>query len=122
MRIQVSFTPFRGPGVRSRRLGSLTTDIGDMRDDTCKIVENLLVCEPHHKQPKRIQDGGTFVIVVDLVLMNCAIDLDDNPGRMAVEVDDEPLDDLLTAETKACQPLRTELLPEDAFRLRHLMA
>jgi hypothetical protein len=54
--------------------------------------------------------------------MYCPIQLHHEARRVAVEVDDEAVDDLLAAEVEAIQLVRAEPVPEAPLGERHIAA
>lgn len=58
-------------------------------------------------------------IVVGLALVDRTVDFDDEAGSVAVNVNDEAADDLLTTEVEFLQAVAAEGLSEESLRRGH---
>ncbi len=52
-------------------------------------------------------------IVLDLIVVNAAIDFYDHAGRVAVEVRDEAVNELLAAEVQTAESIPAQAFPEE---------
>jgi hypothetical protein len=75
----------------------------DPVEDARQVVQHLVVGHAEDTQASPGEHAITFRIVLDLLLVNGTVDFDDQTERMAVEVDDEAVDDLLTPKWKPCR-------------------
>jgi hypothetical protein len=64
-----------------------------------------------HKQTEAGKNHVSFVIRLPLHIVHRSIYLDHEAGAMAVEIDDETIDDLLTAKVQSSEPVRPQALP-----------
>jgi len=100
-----------------RRLGSDPDfhDIANPRDGGFQRVHDLFVFEPDDSKPTLLEiflAGGVFF---GLLNVNPAIELDDELGLGAVEIHDEGVDRMLSAEADATQSSVAKLVPQELF-------
>ncbi len=62
------------------------------------MSQHIFIADPEYSQAELSEGIFACAVIVKLGLVNAAVDLDDKPGRMAVEIDHEAPDDLLTPE------------------------
>jgi hypothetical protein len=62
------------------------------------MVNYTVVGKMQYFEIHRFQMQVSFSIVIFLLVMDFPIDLDDERRRMAVKINDKPVDDLLTVE------------------------
>ncbi len=60
-------------------------------------------------------------IILLLLKVTFAVYLDYHTGRVAVKVNDIPLNDLLTPKMQSIQTIPTQVLPDDCLFRRHFM-
>src|SRR5262245_22928089 len=84
-----------------------------------QIVSYLLV--PKSDDPKSgfLQDAVALGVGVNLLVVNRTVNLDNQRGRMAVEIDDETVDHLLTPKMESGETVGAQVCPENPFRRRH---
>jgi hypothetical protein len=92
----------------------------DEAENAPEVTLDLVVRDPEHSQPSTSKDAIAFLVVVTLVLVNGTIHLDDEASGVAVEVNDEPIDDLLSAKLKSEATVCAQSVPQGAFRRCHL--
>jgi hypothetical protein len=90
--------------------------------DIFEIPEDVLVREADDTYATRRDDLIASLIVTLLILMDTAVNLDDEAGGMTVEVGDESIDHLLPTETRAVQSTAAHPLPEPSLGRCHLPA
>ena len=61
-------------------------------------------------------------IVINLIVMNAAVSFHDYAGRVAVEVRDEAVNELLAAEVQTAESIPAQARPEEHFLRSHLPA
>ena len=76
--------------------------------------------EPHDAIAPTLQQKLTLLVVGSTVPvpMHRSLQLDHQPERRTVEIDDEPQQDVLPAEPGAAATAQAEVLPEPGFRRR----
>ena len=75
-------------------------------------MENVVILETDNVETALMQHAVACLVVVGLLGMNGAINFDNQSQGVAVEVDDEAVDDLLAAKVVAIELLRTYRLPK----------
>ena len=91
-------------------------------DYVLQAFYHLSVSEPHDADLVLAEHFIPSQIIVHLILVNLSIDFNGQPCTMAIEVDDEPLDDLLPPEMKAIDLILTPCLPLSALGWSHALA
>lgn len=106
--------PFRegGRGVGQRGLS-------DFREASGQIIHDPCICQTQHAEATRGKDPVTLGIVYDLRIMHTAVHFDDQPDGVAIEIDDEAIDDLLATEMESMQPARTDVIPQSRLGRCH---
>ncbi len=102
-------------GVRSTR----STCLCDPTQDIFQGVSDFAGGEAENAQATPGQYGIPFGIVLPLLVMYQAIYFHDDPRSVAVEVHNETVNNLLTAEFQAIEPSGTQMFPEDFLLGRH---
>ena len=101
---------------------SLRARGGDALQHAGHSSRHFRVTEPQDAKAEGGEREVAGGVVFDLCIVNAAIHLDDHAGHVAVEVRDEAVDHLLAAKVEAIELRRTEPLPEELLRWRHLAA
>ena len=83
----------------------------DGREHLLQLFVNLRICVAHHAQSLRCQPCAASCIALFIAIVCVAVDLDDQPRLMAVEIDDEPADRLLAPELVPAQLARPQAVP-----------
>src|SRR5687768_6148465 len=91
----------------------------DLRQNCWEIVPDFVVGEAQDMDATTQEGVGALDVVVLLVLMYGAVNFDDEPGGVAVEVGEEALDDLLPAELETVQSMAAQVLPKNALSWCH---
>jgi hypothetical protein len=68
------------------------------REDVFETVTDVVVCDAQNAEAIVGDTGIALAVVVTPLVVDGAVDLDDETSTMAVEVHDEARDDLLAAE------------------------
>ena len=87
----------------------------DAGKDARQIGFELSVGKAEHVQTAGLQPPRALHIVVQLAEVHGTIQLDHQAGRMAVEVHDKAIHDLLPAEVQAVELILPELIPQLGF-------
>lgn len=85
-----------------------------------KVAEHLVVREANDTQAARPQVLRTVAVIVILLFVAQAVNLDRQPGRGAIEVDDVRADYMLPTESNAAELLGAQAAPKKTFRERRL--
>ena len=83
----------------------------DGREHLLQLFVNLRICVAHHAQSLRSQPSAASCIALFIAIVCVAVDLDDQPRLMALEIDDEPADRLLAPELVPAQLARPQAVP-----------
>jgi hypothetical protein len=73
-------------------------DCPDASEDARDVPQDVVVCDAEDGETTPGDDVVALPIIFELVLMNRPVDFDDEFERVAVEIGDEAIDDLLAAE------------------------
>lgn len=85
--------------------------------DAFNILENLVIPEPKYSEPLRFQPLGPPRVVLDLLGMLPAIQLDNEPRFKTGKVDDIFSKRGLLAKPEPIDPLAPQPFPQTLFRL-----
>jgi len=87
-------------------------------------LRNLLVSDAQQAQSTCFQGAVSLGIVLGLFspIVYRPVHLHHQAGGVAVKVDDEPINDLLTAEVKTIQLIAAQCGPQPPFGGRHVAA
>src|SRR5882724_1078325 len=94
----------------------------DRSDDAVEVVEDLLVREAKDAEALAFEPGCPGLVLVNSCFMRGAVDLDDQAGRQADEVNDVAAEAVLAAEAAVAELLAAELLPELALGVGLVLA
>jgi hypothetical protein len=70
-------------------------------------------------QAEAAKNRVAFKVRLHLLAVDRPVDLDDQAGTVAVEINNQPADDLLAAKVHSLQAVRPQRLPKRRFRFRH---
>ena len=90
----------------------------DKANDLFGVVEDLPVFDAQNRDAQCMKEAVAFDIARRSWKVRCAIGLDDEPGLLAVEVDDERAQGLLASELGAVELTVAQKLPEDSLGRR----
>jgi hypothetical protein len=78
------------------------------------VKQDLIVPEAQDAQAKILERQGSLLIVALLVrlVVAPAVDLDDETRIIAIEIDDVPVDGVLSTERVSSEASRTQVVPE----------
>src|SRR5260221_13965210 len=85
-------------------------------------VEHRVIRNSEDPYPYAGDSPVARLVVLPLLLMHAAIELDRQFGGVAVKVGDVPIDHLLTAEMKPVECISAKGLPKSALRRSHFAA
>jgi hypothetical protein len=85
---------------------------------TARIAQHVIVPEADHAIPFGFDQPCSFSVVHRVMLT--AVDLDNEPGAMADEIDDEPADRRLTPKARVAETLPQDS-PHRSFRLGRVL-
>jgi hypothetical protein len=88
--------------------------------DAWQLALNVVVRHAQDADTTRPKDLVSRLIVPGLIQVYGPIDFHGKGSRMAVEIEDETIDDLLTAKTMSTRLSPTNSRPQDSLRRRHL--
>jgi hypothetical protein len=94
----------------------------DIASDALNVSENALVREAKDAQLERLQVLLSIRVLVSSSLVDAAIHLDDQPGFLAVEVDNEASDGVLSAKPQTVELFVAQSLPKQIFGRRWFVA
>ena len=89
---------------------------------TALNVEHRVIRNSKYPYPDASDRVVARFVVLPLLLMHTAIELDRQFGGIAIKVNDVPVDHLLPAEMKTVQRISAKSLPKSALRRRHFTA
>src|SRR5262245_65597350 len=89
-----------------------------MPDQTGKVIEHAVVVNPQDTGTEPGEVDRPLLIALPLRVVDAAVDLDHQPQRGTVEVDDIPGDDVLAPELEAGHKASPQPLPEHCLRGR----
>src|SRR5215471_14243952 len=84
----------------------------DGGEAAANVLRDAIVGKAEDAQAASGKDAVSFAIVVDARFVYVAIDFNDEPGGMAIEISDKAVNDLLAAEMQARQATGAEIVPE----------
>lgn len=73
---------------------------GEPGENGRQVIEDVVVGDPDDAEAVRGEEEVAPAIVVGLALVDRTVDFDDEAGGVAVKVNDETADDLLTTEVE----------------------
>ena len=115
---------FRAAAVRlTRKRGNpLARDLFDLRGDRRNVVVDGVSPIPQHEQSLRFEEGGPSVVGTMSLFreMTPAVDFDDKPGAMAVEVGNVSANRFLALEPEG--HLAEPAVPKTPLLVRHVGA
>ena len=112
-------SPTRGGGTR----GDLSLACSaNPRQHVAEMAVYLSIGEAEDEQAAPGQNLITGAVVVRLMEMNAAIEFDGDPGRMAIEINDKAINDLLASPAQTVHVVGAKTLPEQRFLWRHVPA
>lgn len=76
-----------------------------------------MVFEAQYGEAAGLDDFLAVLIFVELIVMHGAVEFDDEPLFVAIEVDDVVANDVLSPKTEAGEAVGSECLPEAIFVL-----
>src|SRR5579883_1626329 len=88
----------------------------DRRGHALDIVKNIVVAESQDRESLTPQRLLSQTVRLGTAVMARSIDFDDQPRRLAVEIDHKMADGMLTPELQAGQPFTAKDGPELALR------
>jgi hypothetical protein len=93
-------------------------------EDSLHILHNLLVFDVQYLQSTDGQNAVALGVVLGLFspIVYRPVHLHHQAGGVAVKVDDEPINDLLTAEVKIVQLIAAQCGPQPPLGGRHVAA
>jgi hypothetical protein len=89
-------------------------------EDSGKTVLHVIVREPKHMKLAESKRVFAPCVFFPLVLMYGAVHLHDESGIQTEEIDDEAVDDLLSAKVIAAETPASQILPKNGFGRSHL--
>ena len=89
-------------------------------DDGGQVIPDFVIRKAEDSKAATSQNILPFTVGFNLAIEDRAIDLNDQSQRVAIEIDDEAIDDLLTAKLVAIEPIGTQLLPQISLGRCHL--
>ncbi len=94
----------------------------DRLKDDVRSQERIVVPEADRLETRVLQFLAAPVVVVDLIEVLAAVEFDDKALAHADEVDDVACDGVLAAELMTCHAGISEVTPELALCISHLVA
>ncbi len=85
-------------------------------------VEHSFIRNPENPYPRARDRPVTRLVILPLFFVHAAVKFDRKLGSIAIEVDDESFDYLLTAEVKSVDGTSPNGLPENALGRGHFAA
>jgi hypothetical protein len=82
-------------------------------------LHHILVSDAQDAHSAGRQDAAAFGVILDLGIVRRSVHLHDQAGRVAVEIHDKAVNDLLAAKMEPRQAIRAQLTPEPLFGRRH---
>jgi len=98
------------------------TRLAQTAEDGIEALSNVIIGKAKHAQAAQRERRVSFCILLALLLVDRAVYFDHQRSSVAVEVDDEAINDLLPAEMKVEKASSAHLLPEDPLSSGHLEA
>src|SRR6185503_4255901 len=96
--------------------------LADLPEDVVQVVQDILIGKVKDAESATGEDLIPGFVVPALVIVDAAVNLDHEMGGVAVEVDDEPVDDLLAAEAFPVQPAASYRIPQVGLGCGHLLS
>ena len=92
--------------------GAIAQGPGDCGEHVIEVGRDLFVVEPKYDDVAGFEELLAKAICFGLMFVDRTVDFDGDPGRNAVEIDDEAADRVLAPELEPCQPLSAEGVPQ----------
>ncbi len=86
-----------------------------------KVVVDVFVFDSHDSQAARRQYFTAFCIVCNLSFVYFAVNLKNQVGGVAIEVNEEAVYDLLAAEVKAAELVGAKTIPKNDLLFGHFL-
>ena len=93
--------------------------VADGGENERQVPGHLLIAKPQN-EPAETFDGLLAVVVVEVLIVlvvNGAVQFDDQSERVTRKVGEIVVDRMLAAESEAVETAGAKVLPEDAFRV-----
>jgi hypothetical protein len=91
--------------------------VTELVEDAIDVCEDFVVGEPEYTEPECFEVFLTSLVLIGLQVVSGAVDFDHEADVRAVEVDDETVDRMLSAEVQA-ELLAPERLPQAVLSVR----
>ena len=85
-----------------------------------RLDQNFMIPKSQNPVAHGLQTGSSIVILVLLFPMLATVGLDHQLGFEAREINDVRLNHQLASELETTEPLRPQVMPQQAFSIRHL--
>ena len=72
---------------------------------------DIVIRNANDRETQTFQDTVSFEVVIRLFRVNRSVDLHDDTGHVAVEVDDEAMKQMLAAKLDALKSMTSKLCP-----------
>jgi hypothetical protein len=92
----------------------------DTRQDAIEVAQDFVVAEAQHTEVAQLQGFIAPPVIFVLLVMDRAINLDNEVSTVAVEINNEAIDALLATELERPQVMAAQVLPEVLLRRGHL--
>ena len=89
-------------------------------EDAWQGVQHFVVGETQDGKATPNENGVALMVGLVLILVNWPVDLDHQRERVAIEIDDEAVDDLLPTKLPPTEPIRAQFLPQSTLGGGHL--
>lgn len=86
------------------------------------LALDVRIAEPQHLVAERFECGRALCVVLPLLVMNGSVDFDHNPPLGAAEINDEPIDRMLSPDVQAQHAMAAQVLPQQRLGCGWLMA
>ena len=93
--------------------------VADGGENGWQVAGHLLIAKPQD-EPAETFDGLLAVVVIEVLIVlvvNGAVQFDDQPERVTCEVGEIDVDRMLAAESETVETAGAKVLPEDALRV-----
>ena len=96
---------------------ALTDRIGDICQNALKITQDIFIPESDYFESVLFESSGPRGVLLFLFFLRmlAAIHFHDQSMPQAAEIDDVIADGMLTAELRAVEAFRAEILPKETF-------
>lgn len=120
----LSMVQLRGPKLRCRSplyewLG-LDAGVVDASEDAPDVSVHFMVGDTQDAEPARGKDRVALSISIALLVVNRAVNFDNEAGGVAIEINYETAKDMLAPEVKTHVVMAAQVLPENTFLWSHI--